>query len=52
MQEILGCLNFLDYVYNLFDFKYELELSTRPDERLGDDHIWDKAEAALADALN
>lgn len=41
MQEVLGCLDFLDYVYSLFGFKFELELSTRPAERLGDDDLWD-----------
>ena len=37
MQEILGCLDFLDYVYGIFGFHFELELSTRPDERLGEE---------------
>jgi threonyl-tRNA synthetase len=52
MQEVLGCLNFLDYVYGIFGFKFELELSTRPEDKLGDDALWDQAEGALAEALN
>lgn len=52
MTEVLGCLNFLDYVYGIFGFNFELELSTRPENKLGDDALWDQAEGALAEALN
>ena len=52
MEEVMGCLDFLNYVYSLFDFKYELELSTRPEKKLGSDEFWDQAEGALTDALN
>jgi len=52
MDEVLGCLGFLDYVYSIFDFHYELHLSTRPTDRLGDEELWDSAEAALEKALN
>ena len=41
MDEILGCLDFLEYVYGVFGFHFELELSTRPPERLGDEELWD-----------
>jgi len=41
MTEVLGCLDFLDYVYGIFGFKFELELSTRPADKLGDDALWD-----------
>src|SRR5436190_2719610 len=51
-DEVLGCLDFGFYVYELFGFEPELELSTRPDKRLGSDQMWDEAEAALAGALN
>ena len=34
-EEVDGCLDFLDYVYRLFGFEYELTLSTRPDNGLG-----------------
>ena len=52
MTEVLGVLDFLDHVYGIFGFKFELELSTRPADKLGDDAMWDQAEAALAEALN
>lgn len=45
-------MNFLKYFYSLFNFSFSLELSTRPANALGDKALWDKAEAALADALN
>jgi len=31
----------LRYIYGIFEFKFELELSTRPKERLGSDDLWD-----------
>lgn len=51
-EEILSQLDFLDYIYSVFDFKYELFLSTRPDKALGDIALWDKAEKALGHALD
>ena len=45
-------MNFLDYVYGIFGFHFELELSTRPDDKLGDDSLWDIAENALREALD
>jgi threonyl-tRNA synthetase len=45
-------LNFLDYVYKLCGFKYELELSTKPDNALGDPELWKFAEKSLAAALD
>jgi threonyl-tRNA synthetase len=47
MKEVLSNLDFLQHVYGLFGFKFELELSTRPEQRLGDEELWDKAEKAL-----
>lgn len=38
-------------MYGLFGFNFELELSTRPELRLGDEDLWDKAEKALEEAL-
>ena len=47
---------FIDMVYQVYqDFGFEeiiLRLSTRPEQRVGDDAIWDKSEAALTEALN
>ncbi len=40
-------------VYEHFGFdNVELKLSTRPEKRVGSDEVWDKAEAALAEALD
>ena len=52
MDEILTVLDFLDHIYGLFGFKFELELSTRPKEKLGSEELWDQAESALTEALN
>lgn len=52
MDEILTVLDFLDHIYGLFGFKFELELSTRPKEKLGSEALWDQAESALTEALN
>lgn len=51
-EEVLGVLQFLDYVYNLFGFEYHLALSTRPEKYLGNLDIWDKAEENLRKALD
>jgi len=45
-------LDFLEHIYGLFGFKFELELSTRPEKKIGAEDLWDKAEAALEEALN
>jgi threonyl-tRNA synthetase len=41
----------LEHIYGIFDFQFELALSTRPEKRLGDEALWDRAEGALKDAL-
>jgi threonyl-tRNA synthetase len=52
-NEISKALEFVDYVYNdVFKMNYKIELSTRPDKRVGSDELWHKAEAALAAALD
>jgi threonyl-tRNA synthetase len=51
-QEVVGCLDFAYYLYELFGFMPKLELSTRPENRIGSDETWDHAEAALAGALD
>jgi len=47
---------FIDLLFKVYgDFGFDdiiMKLSTRPEKRVGSDEIWDKAEAALADALN
>jgi threonyl-tRNA synthetase len=51
-QEVAGCLEFAFATYRLFDFDVRLELSTRPQERVGTDEMWDRAEQALTSALD
>lgn len=51
-QEINGALGFLSHVYGIFGFNFSLELSTMPENHLGDIETWQKAEAALEGALN
>ncbi|MCP5207074.1 MAG: threonine--tRNA ligase [Hahellaceae bacterium] len=47
---------FIDLLYSVYkDFGFNdvlLKLSTRPEKRVGSDEVWDKSEAALAEALN
>ena len=52
MDEVLNYLDFMSYVYEIFGFKYELYLSTRPEKMLGSTKLWDMAEQSLTDALN
>jgi len=51
-QEMKGALDFLSHVYGIFGFNFKLELSTRPDNFLGEIETWNKAEAQLTDILN
>jgi threonyl-tRNA synthetase len=50
-DEVIGCLDFGFYLYHLFGFEPRLELSTRPENRIGTDEMWDRAEGALSGAL-
>jgi threonyl-tRNA synthetase len=49
--EVVQCLRFGFDLYRLFGLEPRLELSTRPEQRIGTDAMWDRAEAALAGAL-
>jgi threonyl-tRNA synthetase len=51
-EEVVQCLRFGFDLYRLFGLEPRLELSTRPEQRIGDDELWDRAEAALAGALD
>jgi threonyl-tRNA synthetase len=50
-EEVGHCLDFGFAIYQQFGFEPRLELSTRPEKRVGDDEMWDRAEAALELAL-
>ncbi|MGO3421646.1 MAG: threonine--tRNA ligase [Pseudoalteromonas distincta] len=52
MDEVSACIKMVYDTYETFGFeKIVVKLSTRPEQRIGEDHMWDKAELALADAL-
>jgi threonyl-tRNA synthetase len=51
-DEVKGCLEMAFDTYKLFDFEVSLELSTRPEERVGSDEMWDRAETKLKDTLD
>ncbi len=51
-SEIVGVIDFVDYVYNLFGFKYHIELSTRPEDSMGTAEEWEVATNALKEALD
>ncbi len=52
MDEIFGVINLIDSVYKVFGFKYDLELSTRPEDSMGSDEDWEAATNALRQALD
>src|SRR6202000_62525 len=49
--EELGCLDFVSAICERLVLTIKVELSTRPENKLGTDEEWDVAEAALAKAL-
>jgi threonyl-tRNA synthetase len=51
-DEVAGVLQFAFDTYKIFGVDVRLELSTRPDNSVGSDEIWEKAEAALQGALD
>jgi len=51
-EEIIGVIDFIDYVYNIFGFKYHIELSTKPEDAMGTDEEWEIATAALKEAMD
>ncbi|EEM05522.1 MULTISPECIES: threonine--tRNA ligase [Bacillus] len=50
-SEIKSVLKQIDYVYRTFGFEYEVELSTRPEDSMGDDELWNQAELSLENVL-
>jgi threonyl-tRNA synthetase len=51
-DEVLACVDFGFEWYRQFGFDVKVELSTRPENRLGSDEFWDKTEGMLAAALD
>src|SRR4029453_5468311 len=50
-EGVVHCLNFGFLIYEQFGLEPRLELSTRPEKRVGTEEMWDKAEAALKATL-
>ncbi|ECB9949068.1 threonine--tRNA ligase [Campylobacter jejuni] len=51
-EQVLEILAFVDNLMKLFDFSYEMEISTKPEKAIGDDEIWEVATKALKEALD
>jgi threonyl-tRNA synthetase len=51
-EEILSVLKLVDTLYQTFDIKYRLELSTRPEKSIGTDEDWQAATEGLKGALD
>jgi threonyl-tRNA synthetase len=50
-DEIKSVIDMIDYVYNLFGFKYHIELSTQPEDSMGTKEEWDIATNSLREAM-
>ena len=52
-DEVVRLINFIDKMYSIFGLTYEIELSTRPEEKyIGSIEIWNKSEKALEEACH
>ncbi|CAI8194266.1 MAG: Threonine--tRNA ligase 2 [Arcobacter lacus] len=49
---IIDVLEFVDSLMKLFNFKYEMEVSTKPKKAIGDDTFWEKTTKGIMDALD
>ncbi|MEK4516289.1 threonine--tRNA ligase [Paenibacillus sp. FSL H8-0122] len=50
-SEISRVLELIDQFYSIFGFEYKVELSTRPEDYMGSEELWDQAEESLARVL-
>ncbi len=50
-SEIKGVIDLIDNIYGVFGFDYKVELSTRPEDSMGSDELWNQAETALTNVL-
>jgi len=50
-DEVLRCLELVDYIMSTFGFEYTAELSTRPEKSMGSDETWELTTNALENAL-
>lgn len=50
-SEIIEHLSFIKSMMDAFGLEFEINLSTKPEKAIGDAEVWEKSEAAIADAL-
>lgn len=50
-EELMKVIELFDRIYSQFGLKYHVELSTKPDNAMGDDAIWEQATDALRNAI-
>jgi len=50
-EEVIKVIDLADDIYKIFGFNYRVELSTKPENSIGSDEVWEMATAALRDAL-
>lgn len=51
-SELNNTIALVDRFYKLFGFDYRMELSTKPENAMGDPHLWERAETALKQVLD
>lgn len=51
-EEISRIIALIDHVYQVLGFEYKVELSTRPEDSMGSEELWNQAEQALQNVLD
>ncbi|MED4727587.1 Threonine--tRNA ligase 2 [compost metagenome] len=51
-SEIKNIIDLVDKIYGVFGFDYSIELSTRPEDSMGSDELWETAEKSLQNVLD
>ncbi|WP_166241065.1 threonine--tRNA ligase [Paenibacillus turpanensis] len=51
-EEISRVMDLIAHIYEVFGFEYRIELSTRPDDSMGSEELWNQAEASLKAVLD
>jgi threonyl-tRNA synthetase len=51
-EEMIRVMQLIGQIYSVFGFEYKMELSTRPENSMGSDELWEQAEQALRNVLD
>ncbi|AJS58677.1 threonine--tRNA ligase [Paenibacillus sp. IHBB 10380] len=51
-DEISRVIDLIGYIYQVFGFEYKIELSTRPEDSMGSEELWNEAEKSLQNVLD